>query len=187
MSAEQMRVDARLDGHDKTIAEVVRTVDKLSILYENSLADRKDDRDIMKDVAGKLSHIGDRMTALIGIEKDISANKEEVRVARHDIENLKQAQMALPLLKDGLTKLEKETQEKITALKADLKICSNDVTTMKNDKIKSDGAKEAIGKAGVIFWSIFGGVFTLGFVAVFLLIMRMYFGIGIATESISGF
>lgn len=181
--ADLAKVESRVDGHDRDLREITKAVDKLVLLHESSKEDRKEDREAMKSVGTKLDALADKMAKLIALEDKVHQNSKEITAVRHDVKNMESNGQAIGNLRDKIQKVEKELSEKLASATSDIKACTTGLNELKEAKLKADGGKEALGKAAIVFWSIFGSMFTAGAIALFIFIMKLYFGVDVVLEN----
>lgn len=155
-----MTIEDDVKGHTAEIKEMVTTVTRLATIVEGMEKTRLEDRSDLKDAIKGIDGLKDQIGKALNMVADLAQCKEDVRLARHDVNTALNSLQALPLLNDRTIKLEGK------------------VETLEKWQDRFDGASKTITAIIYGLW-IVGGT---GILSLIFFVLKWYFT-GSVTES----
>lgn len=145
------------------IQTLVISVTKLSTMMENVEKRHDSDLGMIRDAVQGINSLQQKLSATLGMEKDISAVREmvlelkgDVRTARHDLNTALNVLQAVPIL-----------NEKILDVNAKLAAAIVKVEALETWRDKVSGAASATGLIIKSAWAVFGAaILAIGYAVV---------------------
>lgn len=181
--ADLARLEKRVDEQQEDLHTLITQVTKLSTIVEAVEKRHDEERIDMRALISEVRKLSEYSVSARALEKEFIEVKNELSKYSSDIAVLKQGQEFTVTLKTKIQNIEKNMQDQLHDIKLSIQSNEANISNLLTVKLKQDGAREALGKAAAVFWAIFGGVFTLAAVAIFMTFMRMYFGLEISPEN----
>jgi hypothetical protein len=146
------KLEATTEKNTNDIQALALQVTRVVTIVENSEKRHEGDVNMWREAIAGISKLNESVSKTLLLEKDVAAAKEtmaelksDIRVVRHDVGNLQNAQNAIPIHQAAIAKLE----AKIIALE------------VIRDKIS--GGAMALGFGSKVLWTVFGGaIIALG-------------------------
>ncbi len=153
-----MDIELQTNQNTRDINILTNTVTELATIVKYSEKQHENDRDDLKSVVSELKSLNDKIGSMAGVQHELGSLLGEIGKLRHDIRNMEQAQLAIPLLKKDLV----ENEKAISKLESRIGM-------LEKWKESKEGAVEAIRWVVRGFWSIFGtGILALGSFVLYL-------------------
>ncbi len=146
---EILQLQKTVIKHGDEILELAKNVSRVVAVVEKIEEQRKTDIETVRDAVKGIQTINERMGSYVGIEKELSACREDIRGIKHDLDNVLKQQQELPQLRN-----------EVSALKAEVAALTTKTETLESWQDKVEGAKGAISVIASIFWTLFGGIIT---------------------------
>lgn len=103
------------DGLRKAQSDIqvlTNNMTRLTTIVEGEVENRKDDRVLMKEMVQGFSGLNERISSLIGIERDIKSltdvlteTKSDVRTLTHDMRDMKQGMGGIKILEEKISEI----------------------------------------------------------------------------------
>ena len=137
------RNTAMTDANTRDIAALTTQVAIVATIVENSEKRREEDVQLIRKMAESFERVNEKLSTIASLTSDVSQLKEDQRVARHDLNQVMNAQGALPILDKKATEL----SVKVESLEKVLDQTRGGLTVL-----KAIWAFIAAGGAGAVFW-----------------------------------
>src|SRR5687768_16272557 len=99
------KLEAKVEGHEVSIHSITLQVSKLATMFEYTEKDRAQERETTKEIANVLKSLDKRMDEMGGFGKEVAQCKEDIRLIRHDVDNIQNTQRGLVSIVQDVTEL----------------------------------------------------------------------------------
>lgn len=151
-----MEVQAQIRKNTDDIHALTVSVTKLTAIVENSEKRHDQDLDVIRQAVQGINDLNARMSATIGMEKDIGSLREmlgekvaDIRTIRHDLNTVMNALQGISIV-----------SEKVNEASVRLADHEARINAIESWKDKIEGGATVIKTGGKWFWAVFGGVVT---------------------------
>ena len=145
-------LEAETRSNSKDIQALTVTVTRMVAMQENTEKRHDSSMETIKAAMSGIEQLNQRMSATIGMEKDIKTLTEQfsertadIRTIRHDVNNINNAMNGMPILNDKIA----DNSRLIATINAK-------VETLETRCDKMDGAFAATRTMAIAFWAMFG-------------------------------
>lgn len=104
MANELYQVQEDTKQNTKDIAILTRTVDRLAVMYESTETTRGEDRELLRELAKTMVSLDKQVTEALHVTDQVRQLKEDMRVMKHDLDNVAGVQINLLPKFEDLTK-----------------------------------------------------------------------------------
>lgn len=152
------KVLQQTERNTSDIQDLTINVTRLATMMENSEKQRDGDMQVLRDAAAGIARLNERISGMVGIEKDIAVlgnlaneSKGDVRALRHDINGIMNTLQAMPLLSEKLS----ETNKVLAAH-------TSKIEALETWRDNFEGGKSALGWVANALWAVFGSAIMAG-------------------------
>ena len=140
------------------LQSVTILVARLGTMQENSEKRIDTLTGVTQEAVNGMNRLNERMSATVGMERDIAGIKEtlgerfgDIRAIRHDLNNVLTSMGGIPILNDKINENAKLLAAQGVKIEA-----------LETWRDKVDGAAGAVAIMGKVFWAVFGGAIITG-------------------------
>ena len=169
----------------RDLQDVKVLVARISTMQENSEKRIDTLTDVTLDAVNGMNRLSERMTATVGMEKDIGAMRDtlselkgDTRTLRHDMNNVANAIAGIAVVNEKLN----EATSTIAAQGAKIEGIADRVSKIETTNANRDGKEAGFQGAAKTFWSFISTPFWMIVTAVSVWIMSQMYG---GTEKVS--
>ncbi|MDB5490369.1 MAG: hypothetical protein JWO78_218 [Micavibrio sp.] len=152
-----MDIDERVYNTETNISALTGAVKELAVMAKNAEERHTEDRTTMKDAIVAMSELKDKITAAIGMEKDIK------------------------ILREKMFEQKTEVDKDISSITSNIAALQTDMDNIKTWKSEITGGAAALGIGAKVFWIVLGGAITTGIISLTIYLLKGYFTAGMMT------